>query len=69
MITTFFIIVYCIIAFIIDHLTWRSYKDQKALNVITADVNEKILRVGVFVGSLLWPVTLVLGLINEVKKK
>lgn len=51
---TILVILYCVVAFLVDHATMRTWKDAKLLGTAPQEVldNELMFRCGVFVGSL-----------------
>lgn len=69
--TTILVIMYCVVAFLVDHATMRSWKDAKLLGAAPREIldNEKLFRCGVFLGSFFWPITTTLGIIKAWRKK
>lgn len=56
--TTVFVILYCVVAFLVDHATMRAWKDAKRLGAVPQEIleNEKLFRFGVLLGSFFWPI-------------
>ena len=69
--TTDLVILYCVIAFLVDHATMRAWKDAKLLGTAPQEIldNEKLSRCGVFMGAAVWPLTLSVAIINRWRNK
>jgi hypothetical protein len=69
--TTILVILYCVVAFLVDHATMREWKDDKLLGTAPQDIieREKLFRCGVFVGAAFWPITAIFAIIKVWRKK
>lgn len=69
--TTTLTIIYCAVAFFINFATIRAWNKSKLLGTAPQDIldSEKLFMFGVFVGSAVWPITLVFALINIWRKQ
>lgn len=69
--TTILVILYCVVAFIVDHATMRAWKDAKLLGTVPQEIldNQKMFRCGMLAGSLFWPITTIFAIIKAWRKK
>lgn len=68
--TLFIAFIYFTVAFLLDFYTLKSWKEEKELGIADPGIlqNEGMLRVGIFIGALFWPITLIVGIIQEIRK-
>lgn len=69
--TTILVILYCVVAFLVDHATMRAWKDAKLLGTAPQEIldNQKMFRCGVLAGSLFWPITTAFAIIKAWREK
>lgn len=69
--TTILVILYCAVAFLVDHATMRAWKDAKLLGTAPQEIldSPKLFRCGVFMGAAFWPVTTIFAIIKAWRKK
>lgn len=69
--TTILVILYCVVAFLVDHVTMRAWKDAKLLGTAPQEIldNEKLFRFGVLLGSFFWSITTTFAIIKAWRNK